>query len=440
MVLANLVLPANVAVGLGVAVGIIIAAAIVGIIVIWTKYQSAQKNAAEKEKYISALLTEVEVERTETMSKMDFILKMSHDIRVPISSVKGYGEIGLKALTQGDTAKAEKSLHKIDSSADYIIKILDDASELYTSDIDFVEDSHADVVDIEQWCRDIDSEISSLSNSVKFVSTCENMGSETFRIDKEKLTELFDVIFKNAVKFSKAGSVITLDIKKGQRTKNIQHIAFAMTETAQDIPNTEFMTMVLNPYVLDEEEMGEKAGHLGATMIKAWVSKLKGEISVANLENGGCACDISLPFEVDGEQEETVAEDKVYDFTGKTALVVEDNEINREIACEIMKMAGFKVESACDGNEAIEKFCKSSVGYYDVILMDIIMQSKNGWETTMEIRSLDRKDAKNVVIIAMTGNVFDDDIRRSIESGMNGHIKKPIDNDTLFGELQQHLS
>lgn len=439
MVLANLMLSTDATVWIGVAAGIIIAAAVVGIIVIWTKYQSAQKSAAEKEKYISALLTEVEVERTEAMSKMDFILKMSHDIRVPISSVKGYGEIGLKALQQGDTEKAEKSLSKIDSSANYIIKILDDASELYTSDIDFVEDSHIDVVDVEQWCKAVDDEISALSDDIKFVSTCEDMGTETFRIDRDKLTELFNVIFKNAVKFSKSGSVITLDIKKGQRTKNIQYISFAMTETAQDISNTEFMTMVLNPYVLDEEEMGEKAGHLGATMIKAWVSKLKGEISVANLENGGCACNITLPFETDGEQEE-VAENKVYDFTGKTALVVEDNEINREIACEIMKTAGFKVESACDGNEAIEKFCNSSVGHYDVILMDIIMQSKNGWETTMEIRSLDRKDAQNVVIIAMTGNVFDDDIRRSIESGMNGHIKKPIDNDALFGELQQHLS
>ncbi len=132
-------------------------------------------------------------------------------------------------------------------------------------------------------------------------------------------------------------------------------------------------------------------------------------------------------------------EKEIPSFMGKRILVVEDHMINMEIACELLEMTYAGVEIAYDGQEAVDKFSKSPEGYYNLILMDVQMPNMNGHEATRIIRSMKRADAKRVPIIAMTANVFDSDITRNLECGMNGHISKPIDMDDFFEELKKYF-
>lgn len=126
-------------------------------------------------------------------------------------------------------------------------------------------------------------------------------------------------------------------------------------------------------------------------------------------------------------------------WTGKRALIIEDNELNQEIAAEILKMLDLEVECANDGKSGVEKFLKSPENFYDIIFMDIQMPIMNGYDATREIRSLERKDAKTVPIIAMTANAFADDVLLCKDAGMDGHIAKPIDTKLLKQELEKWL-
>ena len=123
------------------------------------------------------------------------------------------------------------------------------------------------------------------------------------------------------------------------------------------------------------------------------------------------------------------------DFTGKRVLLVEDNELNREIAHEILSQAGFEVEAAEDGSIAVEIVKESKPGYYDLILMDVQMPIINGYEATRAIRSLEDKELASIVIIAMTANAFEEDKKAALDAGMNDHIAKPIDIEVLFEVL-----
>jgi len=131
---------------------------------------------------------------------------------------------------------------------------------------------------------------------------------------------------------------------------------------------------------------------------------------------------------------------KEYHFTGKRLLLVEDNTMNLEIAYEILTEAGLTVDCAKDGIEAVDCFINSKPGTYQIILMDIQMPKMNGYEATIEIRRSEHPDASKVQILAMTANVFTEEIAKSISSGMNDHISKPIDADILFQTLAKHLN
>ena len=139
------------------------------------------------------------------------------------------------------------------------------------------------------------------------------------------------------------------------------------------------------------------------------------------------------------KQQETLSKEDETEFTGKQVLLVEDNKLNAEIAHTILEMHGFHVEEAENGKIAVERFEASVTGYYDLILMDIRMPVMDGLEAAKTIRNMEREDARTVPIIAMTANAFDEDEKKSIESGMNGHLAKPIDVHALFQMLRSVL-
>ena len=140
------------------------------------------------------------------------------------------------------------------------------------------------------------------------------------------------------------------------------------------------------------------------------------------------------------EREDEIAEWTLADFEGKRVLLVEDNELNREIAQAILEETGFLVETAPDGTDAVDMMKRAEEYYYDVILMDVQMPVMNGYEATREIRSLRRKDVKDLPIIAMTANAMDEDKETALKSGMNAHLAKPISVDLFIATLGKFLN
>ena len=142
---------------------------------------------------------------------------------------------------------------------------------------------------------------------------------------------------------------------------------------------------------------------------------------------------------VSGEKTTVTSQPEEISFPGKRILVVEDNELNMEIICTILENYGIKTEQAVNGKEAVRRMEESVTGYYDMIFMDIMMPEMDGLEATRTIRNLDREDCKKIPIYAMSANAFDEDVKRSLASGMNGHLSKPVNLQVLEKTLQKVL-
>ena len=182
-----------------------------------------------------------------------------------------------------------------------------------------------------------------------------------------------------------------------------------------------------------------KGTGLGMAIVHELVNAMQGTIQVDSVLGKGTTFTVTLPFEIGvspkGQEEK---DDKSGDLQGMHLLVVEDNDLNREITQCVLEEAGAEVETAADGKQAVEIFSSARESYYDVILMDIMMPVMDGIEATRTIRSLARKDAQNIPIIAVTANAFTEDRKKTEEAGMNGHISKPIDEKKLLGVVANY--
>jgi CheY-like chemotaxis protein len=179
---------------------------------------------------------------------------------------------------------------------------------------------------------------------------------------------------------------------------------------------------------------------LGLSICKSFAEAMGGSISVQSHEGKGSVFTVLLPFEV-AESSISAAEEKAVsahtDFSGKRALLCEDNEINRQIACMLLSSIGFEVDTAEDGKIGFQKFLASAQGTYDIVFMDIQMPEMNGYDTAIAIRASGHPQAKSIPIIAMTANVFKSDVEHAKESGMNGHIGKPLDKGAIIKTVSE---
>lgn len=171
---------------------------------------------------------------------------------------------------------------------------------------------------------------------------------------------------------------------------------------------------------------------------KKAVERLGGTIDIQSEKGKGTSVFITLPFRLGKEDNtEHIIDTSDISLEGRHILVVEDNELNAEIAKFMLEDNGMIVDCAFDGMEAIQKYAKADIGYYDCILMDIMMPHMNGWDTARKIRSSKKEDSRTIPIIAMSANSFSDDINKSYLSGMNAHLSKPLDISSLLNELKR---
>lgn len=260
--------------------------------------------------------------------------------------------------------------------------------------------------------------------------------------DELKVVQILNNLLSNAFKYSDAGDQVLLEVKELEY-RQYHKIRFTIKDSGIGM-SASFLNHLFEPYAR-ETHFSTKSTigtGLGMPIVKSLVEQMSGEIEVESKLKEGTTFVVTLPFEVANTQ---VSEEKKDEkqtenvLQGKKVLLAEDNELNREIATEILQMHDLEVICAENGKEALDIFQSSSPYSFDLILMDMQMPIMDGCEASEKIRSLDRDDARSIPIIAVTANAFSEDVARVLRSGMNAHIAKPIDFNVLQEVMKAHL-
>jgi CheY-like chemotaxis protein len=246
----------------------------------------------------------------------------------------------------------------------------------------------------------------------------------------------------NAIKYNRPGGSLSVSAVELSCANDVAVFQFTCADTGIGM-SKEFQQHAFDAFSQEERALNPtRAGSgLGLAIVKEFTELMGGSIKLESEEGEGSIFTVTLPFKLDTAHEETQAEElPQVDLSGKHALLAEDNALNAEIAQMLLEDLGITSDLAVNGQEAVSKFNAAPEGTYDVVLMDIMMPIMNGLDAARAIRALNRADAKGVAIVAMTANAFQDDIRASMEAGMNGHITKPLYRDRVEEALAAALA
>ena len=375
--------------------------------------------------------------------KTRFLSNMSHDIRTPMNGI--IGMIELANRYPNDPEMQQKCRDKIMESSRYLVSLVNDI-------LDMNKLESGDIVD-QELTFDL-TEILSRSNTEKQLQAAEKNIEYIVDWERSKLSyilltgnpvyleRLLNAISDNAVKFTKPGGRIHVWCKENFADEKQVVYEFGCADNGPGM-SQEFVAHAFDLFTQEKETSRSKyeGTGLGLSIAKKLTDRMGGTIRIESKEGTGTTVVMTIPFKIGEAEKARKLEDFVKDpntisLEGLRALVVEDNELNMEIASFMLEDNGIIVDCAKDGLEAIGKFEKSEPGYYDVILMDIMMPNLNGWDTTRRIRSMKRSDAERVPVIAMSANAFAEDIINSRISGMDEHLTKPLEPARLVNVLK----
>ncbi len=262
--------------------------------------------------------------------------------------------------------------------------------------------------------------------------------------DDLKLKEILLNILSNAIKFTEAPGSVTLSVEKTAAFKEQSTLRFRIKDTGIGM-DRDYIPKIFDAFTQEDESRKNRYGStgLGMAITKNLVEMMNGTIDVESEKGVGTEFAVTVTFKnaggsgaMTGAAEQSAAESmKQAALQGRCMLLAEDIDMNAEIMMDILEMEGIGAERAENGRVALEMFENSEPGKYSAILMDIRMPEMDGLESAAAIRALDREDAKRIPIIALTANAFDEDVKLSLQAGMNAHLSKPVDPDHLFRTL-----
>ena len=262
-----------------------------------------------------------------------------------------------------------------------------------------------------------------------------------FMADSLRLNQVLVNLLSNAVKYSNPGGHIWLTIRETEEVNGFSSLYFQVKDDGIGIEQEKQQLIFHQFEQADNSRNARKQGSgLGLAISSRIVQMMNADIGlVSEPGKGSCFYFTILLRPVTGEQTRETEKPEQISFEGKRILVVEDNELNMEIICTILEGYGILTEQAVNGKEAVHQMEKTAPGYYDMILMDIMMPEMDGLEAARAIRTMNREDCKTIPIYAMSANAFDEDVKRSLASGMNGHLSKPVDTQVLEKTLKEML-
>ena len=257
-----------------------------------------------------------------------------------------------------------------------------------------------------------------------------------------QLKKILVNLYGNSIKYNKPQGAIYTSLRELERSETSVSYEFKIRDTGIGMTKEFIETRLYEPFI-----QGENAGRsqyggtgLGMSIVKQLVERMHGSIQVESTPGVETCFTVILPFAIDPNPPQRRKRLENADISGKRILVVEDNELNMEIAEYILKEAGASVEKAENGKVALEQYQISEEGYYDAILMDLMMPVMDGYEAARQIRSSDRADAKTIPIVAMSANAYMEEVKKCLAAGMNEHVSKPVFKDTLLSALATQMN
>ena len=386
-----------------------------------------------------------EQETLEDREKHTFLFNMSHDIRTPMNAIIGFAD--MIAKNPGDEELVIRAIDKVKRSSEVLMKLLGEVLELShmeNGEVE-VEVSELDLKQFATQIRDV-YELDMQKAGLNFVVSCE-VQEKNVLADKGKLTQICMNLLSNAKKFTLPGGMVTFGIwQNGEIVNGTLPCRICVKDTGIGM-SEEFQKHVFEIFEREQDSTnsGVEGCGIGLTIIQKLTKLMGGIITVHSVLGQGTEFVIELKMEVVSEESEKYFAENENSITtdcfrGKRVLIVEDNELNREIASELLKDEGFLIEEAANGVEAIDKVIHSRNGYFDLILMDIQMPVMDGYKATREIRRMKESALARIPIVAMTANTFEEDKKKCFAAGMNGHIEKPINRQIIRSTLANVLN
>ena len=398
----------------------------------------------QQQQYAIQLKESAEQARSANEAKTRFLFNMSHDIRTPMNAIIGFS--GLLEQNLDNKEKAKGYLKKIQVSSNLLLKIINQVLEMAR-----IESGTA-TLNLEP-CN-----LSELFHSVNFVfeSDVKKKGLH-FQVDSKvqhhyafcditKLQQIYLNIVSNAIKYTPADHAITVSvIEVPSHKENYARYIFVCEDTGYGM-SEEFLPHIFDEFTREHTTTENKISGtgLGLSIVKSMVDLMDGTIKVESIKGKGTKFTVDIALQIaskeDFTEEQVMTKEIVNnEMKHKRILLAEDNDLNAEIAIEILKSEGYLVEHASHGQQCIEMLQNASDGYYDLVLMDIQMPFMNGYEACKEIRKMEDTQKANIPIIAMTANAFEEDKQMAMQAGMNDYVPKPMDMKILNPILQKYL-
>ena len=375
---------------------------------------------------LELLQNALELSRRSEADKNAFFSNMSHDMRTPLHAIIGLSELAQHSVDEPD--KMCETLDKIQRSGRQMLDLINDVLEISRMEQGKISlDYHP--MDLQKCVEDcIDLFRYQAQQEQKELILVSDLHSRMVLGDAARLTQILNNLLSNALKYSESGASVIVHLTEKTAHKYGKY-QIAVEDTGVGM-SQEFLEHVFEPYARETRFHARSVTGtgLGMAIVHSLVKRMDGEISVTSELGKGSVFTVTLPLQAAQEPEPAPAEKEQapFELTGKTLLLAEDNEINMEIATEILSMQGVQVVQAWDGQQAVDAFAASKPGELDAILMDMQMPNMNGCQAARAIRAMERADARTIPIIAVTANAFPEDIAETQAGGMSLHIVNPI--------------
>jgi len=372
-------------------------------------------------------------------AKSDFLARMSHEIRTPMNGIIGMTEIALK---DGQTEERRiDCLRKIEHSSEYLLGLINDIldmSKIESGKMRLIEEK-CNLMEMIQGLHPL-LEAKLNENNIQYIADIQ-LKNHWFLADSLRLNQVLINLLGNALKYSKLDGHVWLTVRETEEEKGFSNLYFQIRDDGIGI-SPENQQLIFRQFEqADNSDNARKQGTgLGLAISRRIVRMMDSDIKLESEPGKGSTFSFNVKLQpVSCEKTTVTSQPEEISFPGKRILVVEDNELNMEIICTILENYGIETEQAVNGKEAVQRMEESVPGYYDMIFMDIMMPEMDGLEATRIIRNLDREDCKKIPIYAMSANAFDEDVKRSLASGMNGHLSKPVNLQVLEKTLWEVL-
>ncbi len=362
-------------------------------------------------------------------AKNRFLTNLSHDIRTPLNGVMGMMEMARRNIS--DVDKVTRYLNDMESESSHLKSLLNDVL-----DISSLEDNHVSILKQPMnMSMFVDNCISVVSGDLidKEVTLTTELCDFTHPYvlgDEQHLQKVIVSILDNAIKFTRDGDIIFFRVFEKDLDEKKVEFRFEVEDTGIGM-RPEFLDHIYDPFSQEfKGAVNTKQGSgLGLTIAKKLVELMRGQISVSSTQGIGSKFTVSMTFDIDRDTEASLSSKKETErnsLKGVRILIVEDDNINRTITQSILDAEGAETHTTITGEDGVKMYAEAPSGYFDIILMDIVLPGIDGLTATNQIRTMGRSDSLTIPIIATTGNAFEEDINKSKEAGMNAHLSKPF--------------